>query len=481
MAESLPPNPEIDGSQDSGDSTPRREASARFVIDSRPGEAASLREAMDPANQSLAEAMRLTFRVLQIVIVVLVFLFVFSGFRSVQEGSSGVKTLFGMIHGAHGDESLAPGPVLYWPYPAGEVITFPVKRSVDLGNEYWPHIKDPSKRLDEIAATPDDGVIPGQDGSLLTKDGDIYHMKVSAEYTIADPRQFVESFEPAYADRLVMEAVRRGVVQTAGSLTLNELTDIKLEPIESIKSIAQSTLNALSCGITIDAINIVDATAPLATRAAYSDVARAMVASGTAETNANQEKENTLNRIAGPDYKDVMAMIDAYDNAITLDDDAAAKQILDEIGSWFESEAAAGEVSMIIADARAYRSSIRADLGADTRRFLEVFKAWKENPDVLVSSLWFDAVDKVLTRHDVEIVSLPGWLGQFNFTAQSSREVWDRRRKADLALRKVAAGLSGPNEFNTRRAQDITIGGRGERRAGRQLDENAESTRKPQE
>ena len=51
---------------------PRRAASAQFVVDADVGSEAALREAMDPANQSLADALRLSFRVLQLVIVVLI-------------------------------------------------------------------------------------------------------------------------------------------------------------------------------------------------------------------------------------------------------------------------------------------------------------------------------------------------------------------------------------------------------------------------
>ena len=76
---------------------PRRAASAEFVVDTRVGSEALLREAMDPANQSLAEALRLSFRVLQVVILVLVVLFVFSGFQTVDEGQSGVLLRWGKI------------------------------------------------------------------------------------------------------------------------------------------------------------------------------------------------------------------------------------------------------------------------------------------------------------------------------------------------------------------------------------------------
>ena len=40
---------------------PRRAASATFVVEGQAGDAATLRAAMDPANQSLGEALRLSY------------------------------------------------------------------------------------------------------------------------------------------------------------------------------------------------------------------------------------------------------------------------------------------------------------------------------------------------------------------------------------------------------------------------------------
>src|ERR1043165_2421282 len=77
--------------------SPRRAASARFIVDTQVGSEAAMRDAMDPANQSLAEALRLSFRVLQAVILVLIVLFLASGFQTVQEGQSGVRTVWGKI------------------------------------------------------------------------------------------------------------------------------------------------------------------------------------------------------------------------------------------------------------------------------------------------------------------------------------------------------------------------------------------------
>jgi hypothetical protein len=86
-----------------GDDAPRRGASAQYTVSASAGAEAAMRQAMDPANQSLGEALRLSYRVLQVAILVLVVVFLFSGFQQVQDGQTGVKTFFGRIVGAPGD------------------------------------------------------------------------------------------------------------------------------------------------------------------------------------------------------------------------------------------------------------------------------------------------------------------------------------------------------------------------------------------
>ena len=83
-----------DGLQDAGR---QRVASAKLEVDQGVGDAAQLREAMDPANRSLAEALQLSFRLLQLAILCLLGLYLFSGFKTVDANQSGVATLWGRI------------------------------------------------------------------------------------------------------------------------------------------------------------------------------------------------------------------------------------------------------------------------------------------------------------------------------------------------------------------------------------------------
>src|SRR5262245_23354980 len=60
---------------------------------------------LDPANQSLADALGMMLRLVQLAMVVLIGLYLFSGLQSVQEGQRGVRLLFGKVE----DSNLEPG------------------------------------------------------------------------------------------------------------------------------------------------------------------------------------------------------------------------------------------------------------------------------------------------------------------------------------------------------------------------------------
>ena len=77
MAQDLPesPSPDLTENENLSAHTSRRGKSAILSGGSLGNERASMREAMDPANQSLGEALRLSYRLLQIAIAGLIVTF----------------------------------------------------------------------------------------------------------------------------------------------------------------------------------------------------------------------------------------------------------------------------------------------------------------------------------------------------------------------------------------------------------------------
>ena len=203
---------DIDPRQDAAqDGSPRRQASARLDVDGVVGSEAQLREAMDPANQSLTDALRLSFRVLQVAIIVLAVLFLFSGFRTVGNGEGGVATVWGEISDPAG---LEPGLATNWPPPVGDFVLFKADgRSVTDNNAFvsLAQIAHGQERSIQKAVVTD-RLKPERDGSFLTVGGEIGHIRVSATYAVADPARFLESVGDREADALVRLALQRAVI-----------------------------------------------------------------------------------------------------------------------------------------------------------------------------------------------------------------------------------------------------------------------------
>ncbi|MFZ9882421.1 MAG: trigger factor, partial [Phycisphaerales bacterium] len=247
---------------------PRRAASARFDVAKRDDE--GLRDALDPATHSLGEALKLSYRILQVGIVALVLMFVFSGFQSVPEGDTGVKTLFGAIAGKDGEEQLSPGLQPFWPYPVGDLVKFPQRHTMRMDREFWPNPiargRDVARTMQEMldTADPNAGIRPGSDNSLLTREGDIVHMQLEAEFVVADAVKFLETTSPEQADRIVRTAIRRGAVEAASAMTLVEFTDTRDLVGPSVRENAQRVLDRLDTGLQITSIRALERTAPFA-------------------------------------------------------------------------------------------------------------------------------------------------------------------------------------------------------------------------
>jgi regulator of protease activity HflC (stomatin/prohibitin superfamily) len=95
-------------------------------------------EELDAAGKSLSEALRISFIILKVIMIVLVVAFLLSGFVTVDSGEQALVLRFGKIQGV-GEERLL-GPGLHWifPYPVDEIVRIPVEEKVNLlVNSFW--------------------------------------------------------------------------------------------------------------------------------------------------------------------------------------------------------------------------------------------------------------------------------------------------------------------------------------------------------
>jgi regulator of protease activity HflC (stomatin/prohibitin superfamily) len=420
---------------------PRRGASAQFAVSASAGAEAAMREAMDPANRSLAEALRLSYRVLQVAILALVAVFLFSGFQQVQEGQTGVKTRFGRIVGAPGEEQVMPGLQPFWPYPVGEIVLLPQKDAVELNTEFFPRFPPNATTLEQAAAATgkESPIRPGVDGSLITSDGDLAHLRIAAEYTIDDPVRTLAEFRPDRLREVVRKALQRSMVQVAAQYTLQELLESRDGPSRDLRDRAQATLDEMRAGVRLATVTLQDRTAPLAIRNGLSRVQEVREASKLVLEKAQQEANATLVGMAGPNWQQVVDIVQRYEVELTRGDIAAADAVMQELGERLEGGSSVGQTAAIVARAQAYRASMRATLGKEAGRLAGLAPSFRENPGQLVRKLWLDALREVLASPTAEVVAAPPGVGEFRVGMESSNEVMQARRKAEVERRKMRA------------------------------------------
>jgi regulator of protease activity HflC (stomatin/prohibitin superfamily) len=463
------PGQNMDGPGTEGDAPepPRRGASAQFTVAESAGQEAARRQAMDPANQSLAEALRLSYRVLQVAILVLVVVFFFSGFQSVGEGQTGVKTRFGRIVGEPGQEQVSPGFQPFWPYPVGEILLVDQKRSVDLRTEFWPRLGRGQSTLAEAtnAADSTQPLRPGtEEGSLVMGDGDLAHAQVSAEYVIEDSVRLLGELDPAMADALVRRVLMQATVQTAAQYSLQEFLESRDQPAQVLRGIAQEALDGLKCGIRLTSVTIPEKIAPLAVRNAFQRVQEAREGAKTAVAQAQQEANRTLVGVAGPQYGALLALIEEYETQLTRGDLPAADAAMNAIGAALEGREMSGETARIISRARAYQGALAASLSKDARRLQGLSPTFRENPRQLVRQLWLDGLKQVLDSSMVEVFAARLDGNPFRLAITSSPDVMQTRRQAEVEAKKRRAAMSGEfeNPFQIG-VREIVVDGPGRR------------------
>lgn len=419
---------------------PRRAASARFVVDEVDSKAAHMREAMDPANQSLGEALRLSYRVLQVAIVALVATFLFSGFQSVREGSTGVKTMFGRIVEGPDGAQLSPGLTPFWPYPIGELVVFDQKRPIQLRSEFEPRERPnaTTKEKEIEQATDNRELFAERDGWVMTADGDIAHVALAAEYTVSDARQFLEDFAPEKVERVVRNALMRGTVAASSKFTLEELMQASQAAPNEIKLRTQEVLDRLRSGIEITSITVTDRSPPRFVEGKFREVQQKRENAKAVVEQARQRVTSLLTGLAGGTaFEDITKLIREYDAALLRGDTPEADRLFEAIGARFESKDVSGEVARIIEQARGETDLRLADLKKDATRLEGLAPAFRENPRQLVQQLWLDAIRTVLGGPEVEVLSPPTTLAELVVRIKSSQDMMQLRRAQALARKKA--------------------------------------------
>lgn len=400
-------------------SDPQRSASMRLRD---PGQRAE--HLMDPANQSLADALRITYRIVQLAMVVLAFLFIFSGVQRIGEGERGIPLLFGRPTASQ----LDPGLHLSAPFPIGEIVKVDATSSrLDINRTYWPGVRagQEDQAIDLLPSSMQ--LTPGRDGSLVTGDLGIAHAQWRVEYRRTDQRTFAENIFPEAEKAIVTGAVQRAIVRVVAETPIDSL----LKPGDSaegsiaqrVREISQRLLSdELNSGIVIDKVSLYRKTAPVRLIPDFSRVQSALNQAKNEQEKAGGDKQAQLNAVAGQAAQPLIDLIQRYESAIELGQSERAEQILTAITDVFEGREvhfedvvvpqglASGEVTEIISQARSTATELRESAEADLRIFNAKLAQFEANPTLMMQRDWVSAYRELTGKNFVQTMLLPNGL-----------------------------------------------------------------------
>ena len=376
---------------------------------------------MDTANESLADALKITYGLLKVAMVVLVVLFLISGVQSIKEGERGISVRLGK----QVRTNLDPGIQWSFPYPIGEIVRVnegAIEMSV--AKEFMPSI--PGDQSDEAAMTLDIGrfsssvkLNPAKDGSNLTADFNIAHTQWSVDYRRSNHALYVSNIIPTQEREIMKAAVQRAVVHVIATVNIDDLLKNSSESLSGrVRGLAQATLDELESGISIDRVVLTRKNAAMSLSRKFSSVQTAAQTAGKAREDAMLLRDQMLNEVAGRGSSVLINEINEYERLIELGLESESEAQLVRIDMILEGEPveidgeiAVGLVSGEISELLAQAKSVSSNRVSQAIAQLEIFHAkqaqFAANPRLMIARDWSSAMGEFLAKDFVSTMVLP--------------------------------------------------------------------------
>ncbi len=409
---------------------------------------------LDPANQSLADALRITFRLLQLAMVVLIGLFALSGFQSVKENESGIRLLFGRVD----RDNLPPGFQFSAPFPVGELVKVDQgSKEMRIDQDFWFFQKEEDRDKPLDRAPMNQKLNPANDGSMITADGNLAHARWQVRYRRTNAAKFSQNLLTEDEENIVKAAVKRGVVQAVARTRIDDLLKQTHADESSVstaaREIAQRMLDRMDSGITIEQLRMTDPTPPIFVRGSFIKVQTEAQNAGKNREDAESAARQTLNKAAGDAVVVLLEKISAYELAVEKKDDKGAATLLAQIDAILEGRnadgtlpevQASGEVATILAEARQYRSEIVAQRQRNLETFRAKLEQFQSNPLVMVHREWEEALKSFLTKPSTQLAMIPPGTSTVELVMNPDPDIikemqreWNRREAVDARKRRM--------------------------------------------
>lgn len=262
----------------------------------------------DAGVQSLARALRISFVILTVVMVLLFLGYLASGFYTVEPQQVAIQLHFGKKHG----DPKGPGIHWAWPFPIDEVVKFDAMKnqSVDV-NSFWYATSDQieaelRQEREELRREQKPEKVKGAGGYNLTGDLNIIHTYWTVTYIIDDPVAYLQNIKYGTdmdEKPLIKSVVEDAVIKTVGRLEVYDALYVKAKEVAAeVTRLARERLGdrGLNTGISIQQVlNSPAPVVPLLVTSAFYDATAARQDMNIAVEGAAGYRKLMLGQTAG--------------------------------------------------------------------------------------------------------------------------------------------------------------------------------------
>ncbi|MHC4644720.1 MAG: protease modulator HflK [Planctomycetota bacterium] len=382
---------------------------------------------LDAAGRSLSEALRISFLILKVIMVVLVLVFLASGFRTVGPDEEALVLRFGRIRPVGTQRVLGPGPHWVFPYPIDQIVKIPVGKKINLPiNSFWYYQTEQEMLLDEEDRKKiriPQKLDPIKDGYCITRseqgrkaeiafggsDYNIVHSRWQLVYQIEYPERFfknvyVKDVKPGqdYFDVItgsitpfLENMVRDAIVTAMVGYTIDEAISSQDRIPKSVRTLLQAKLNKIESGIKIVSVQLTESKWPRQVDEAFQKFISAGQDRQRLIAKARTYYERTLNEAAGPVAEPLFEVVSG--------EKVLSKQ--EEEPLW---ENLAGAAREEIAQALAYRTEVVETARANSDYLQKILPEYRKRPELVLQRVYLAAIEHIFGSADEKFFMSPG-------------------------------------------------------------------------
>jgi len=310
----------------------------------------------DAGTAALAEALRSSFTIVKVVMVIMVAAFFISGCFQVGPSEKAVILRFGKPVGQGQKALLGSGMHWSFPYPIDEVVRIPITEQQIVRSTVGWYFTTAAAEASGQEPFPAQSLDPARDGYAITADRNIIHARATLYYHIDDPIRYVFSFESA--SNTIQNVLNNSLLYTAAHFKVDDALYNDFSGFQdAVTRRVSDVVEQQQLGVVIDNCQIQNIIPPRQLKDIFSQVI-------TSRENRNK--------------------------AIT-DAKSAANDIVVSAGA---------RAASIVYVAESDRTRYLASINADARRFNELLPQYNSNPGLFAQQWLVPAIGNTLTNAD---------------------------------------------------------------------------------